>query len=125
MVTPGQTTKITFGPASGKKGFTPGEKIVFYDFVNGTRTTLDTGKAGAKGTVTLTAGWTDNTTADTLHELCSYGVTSKKMACYTVETDGFTTPEGSTTVTTAVPATTTTTTTPRTTVPPYGPPVAG
>ena len=134
VVTPGQTTKITFGPASGKKGFTPGEKIVFYDFVNGTRTTLDTGKAGAKGTVTLTAGWTDNTTADTLHELCSYGVTSKKMACYTVETDGFTTPEGSTTVTTVVPATTTTTTTPvtvapttvpRTTVPPYGPPVVG
>ncbi|MFZ9446382.1 MAG: hypothetical protein ACO277_09575 [Ilumatobacteraceae bacterium] len=131
VVTPGQTTKVTFGPASGKKGFNPGEKIVYYDFTGGARRTIDTGTATAKGTTTLTVGWTDGTTVDGVHELCSYGVTSKKMACYTVETDGFTPPEG-TTETTAPPATTTTappatvppTTVPRTTVPPYGPPVA-
>ncbi|MFM8825587.1 MAG: hypothetical protein ACKOFT_00730 [Actinomycetota bacterium] len=133
-VTPGQTTKVTFGPAKGKKGFTPGEKIVLYDFVNGARTTLDTGKAGAGGSVTFTAGWSADTTYDVTHELCSYGMTSKKMACYTVEADGYGAPEGSTpaaTTTTAAPATTqapaTTTapTVPRTTAPPYGPPVAG
>jgi len=132
-VVPGQTTKITFGPRPGKKGFTPGEKIVFYDFTDGTRVTLDTGKAAKNGTVTLTAGWSPDTTFDTTHELCSYGVTSKKMACYTVETDGYGSPVTETTTTT-VPAPVATTTTvpptttisvPRTTVPAYGPPVAG
>lgn len=132
-VVPGQTTKITFGPRPGKKGFTPGEKIVFYDFTDGTRVTLDTGKAAKNGTVTLTAGWSPDTTFDTTHELCSYGVTSKKMACYTVETDGYGSPVTETTTTT-IPAPvattttvppTTTTSVPRTTVPAYGPPVAG
>lgn len=134
-VAPGQVTKITFGPVPGKKGFTPGEKIALYDFVDGTRVTLDTGKAGSNGSVTFSAGWTADTTYDTTHELCSYGMTSKKMACYTVETDGYGAPPAAATTTTVAPApvttaapvapTTTASTVPRTTLPPYGPPVAG
>ena len=133
-VTPGQTTKITFGPMPGKKGFAPGEKIVFYDFVNGSRVTLDTGKAAANGSVTLTAGWSADTTYDGTHELCSYGMTSKKMSCYSVVTEGYGVPETGAATTTTAPApattappapTTTASTVPRTTLPPYGPPVAG
>ena len=132
-VTAGQTSKVTFGPVQGKAGFTPGEKVILYDFVDGTRVTLDNGKAGSSGSVSFTVGWSTDTTDDVTHELCSYGVTSKKMACYSVETYGYASPASSSpapaTTTTikppAIPATTTAPTVPRTTIPPYGPPVAG
>ena len=136
-VTPGQTTKITFGPSSGQKGFTPGEKVVVYDFLNGSRTTVDTSKANKNGSVTVTVGWSSGSTVDGTHELCSYGQKSGKMACYSVETGGFTNPGTTTAPATTIPATTVpkttlpptttipATTVPRTTLPPYGPPVAG
>jgi hypothetical protein len=135
------SVKVTHGPASGGKGFTKGEKVIRYDYYNGQATEIGSSVAGSTGKVTWS--WTNDGTARGTHELCSYGVTSKKMACYTVEADGavttvapqttaapvVTTP--ATTPPTAAPTTTTTTTTtttvPRstTTLPPYGPPVAG
>ena len=126
-VSPGQITKITFGPQRGKKGFTPGEKIVLYDFVNGSRTTLDTAKAGSTGSVTFPAGWAEGTSGNSTHELCSYGMSSKKLSCYKVETVGYSSPSSAVTTTTVAPATPTTvaSTVPHTTVPPYAPPVAG
>lgn len=131
QVTPGQTSKVTFSPASGRKGFRAGEKIVFYDFFNGSRETIDSGKAGSNGSVTITVGWRDGATTNGTHELCSYGVTSKMMACYTLTTSGFTldTPPTTTTPpvsTTAPPvsSTSSTSSTSTTTTQPYSPPVA-
>lgn len=130
QVSPGQTTKITFSPLPGKKGFKPGEKIVFYDFFNGGRETIDSGKAAPNGGVTLTIGWRDGATVDGTHELCSYGITSKMMACYTLTTVDFrddtpapsttAAPGASSTTTTSVPGSSSTTSTTQ----PYGPPVA-
>ena len=130
-------TNITVGPSSGQKGFPPGEKVVVYDFLNGSRTTVDTSKANKNGSVTVTVGWSSGSTVDGTHELCSYGQKSGKMACYSVETGGFTNPGTTTAPATTIPATTVpkttlpptttipATTVPRTTLPPYGPPVAG
>ncbi len=123
QLAPGQTTKITFSATPGRKGFKAGEKIVFYDFYNGGRETVDTGKAATNGSVTLTVGWRDGATFDGTHELCSYGVTSKMMACYTLTTVEFTAPDPGTTTT--VPATTSTVpgpTSTTTTTQPYSPP---
>lgn len=125
----GGSVKVTNGPASGAKGFTKGEKVIHVVYHNGQATEVGSGTAGSSGRVSFT--WTNDGDAQGRHELCSYGVKSKKMSCYTVEADGVATsaPTATAPPATAAPATTTTTaapatTVPRTTVPPYGPPVA-
>lgn len=127
----GQSVKVTHGAKPGSKGFTKGETVVYYDYSNGTAVEVGRGKAGASGRVAWT--WTHDGTVQGTHELCSYGQTSKKMACYTVVADGTTTTSGAPVSTVAPPVATVaptttkapTTTVVTTTIPPYSPPVAG
>ncbi|MEY3691187.1 MAG: hypothetical protein RJB57_842, partial [Actinomycetota bacterium] len=82
----GGSVKVTNGPASGAKGFTKGEKVVHVVYHGGRSTEVGSSTAGSSGRVSFT--WTNDGDAQGTHELCSYGVKSKKMACYTVEADG-------------------------------------
>lgn len=128
----GQSVKVTHGAKPGSKGFRKGETVVYYDYSNGTAVEVGRGKAGASGRVTWT--WTHDGTLQGTHKLCSYGRTSKKMACYTVVADGTTTTTSGTPSSTVAPPVATvaptttkapTTTVVTTTIPSYSPPVAG